>query len=59
MGGLAATLCRSIQMLEISLVAAEANVASHIVGKEIYQLIESVSADEIEAAEQMQNTLMP
>jgi 4-hydroxy-tetrahydrodipicolinate synthase len=35
------------------------SVASHVVGKEIYQLIESVSADEIEAAEQIQNTLMP
>jgi len=35
------------------------SVASHVVGKEIYQLIESVRADEIEAAEQMQNTLMP
>ena len=35
------------------------SVASHVVGKEIYQLIEFVSADEIEAAEQIQNTLMP
>ena len=35
------------------------SVASHVVGKEIYQLIESVSADEIEAAEQIQNILLP
>tara|TARA_B100000927_G_scaffold83734_1_gene67207 strand:+ start:479 stop:1360 length:882 start_codon:yes stop_codon:yes gene_type:complete len=35
------------------------SVASHIVGKEIYQLIESVSSDELETAEQMQNTLLP
>ena len=35
------------------------SVASHIVGKEIYQLIESVSSDELESAEQMQNTLLP
>jgi len=35
------------------------SVASHVVGKEIYQLIESVSADDIEAAEVIQNTLMP
>ena len=33
------------------------SVASHIVGKEIHQLIEFVNADELEAAEQIQNKL--
>ena len=35
------------------------SVASHIVGKEIYELIESVSSDKLESAEQMQKTLLP
>jgi len=35
------------------------SVASHIVGKEIYELIESVSAGKLESAEQMQKTLHP
>ena len=32
---------------------------SHIVGKEIYQLIEYICSNELEAAEQIQNTLLP
>jgi 4-hydroxy-tetrahydrodipicolinate synthase len=35
------------------------SVASHIVGNEIYQLIEYICSDELEAAEQIQNTLLP
>ena len=35
------------------------SVASHIVGKEIHELIEFVNADELEAAEQIQNKLLP